>query len=469
VFDTARIEYMRKHQAVQNALSFYTQSYQAAILDGFTSANIRLFDISDDGSPLLMSNLNPVFNGSSFSVKVPAAPKGRVFFAVEDSGLLTPASLTANTPSTLTTTNHNADLLIITYKTWATEAQNWATYRNGQGTTVEVVDVDDIYDEYNYGVLSSGSVKNFLHYAKDNWQTPPRYVLLLGDASFDPRDYWALGFSDFIPVKIVTTIFSETGSDDWLADFNDDGLAELAVGRISAKTPAEVTAALTKVSTFEQPTHQSLGRGALFASDVDANYDFGAMSGRIRDQLPVGTPTTMISRGDANAQANLISAMNTGNYIVNYSGHGALGVWANQSFFGYANVTCSPGPTCISFAGNESIYTMLTCLNGYFFDPRSDSLAERLDKAGNGGAVASWASTGLTTPDVQEVMATRFYNQIGMGNMQRLGDLVLDAKSVVSGGSDVRLSWTLLGDPMLKVHPDPAVKMRAESLAPLQK
>jgi hypothetical protein len=53
--------------------------------------------------------------------------------------------------------------------------------------------------------------------------------------------------------------------------------------------------------------------------------------------------------------------------------------------------------------------------------------------------------------------------------MQRLGDLVLDAKSVVSGGSDVRLSWTLLGDPMLKVHPDPAVKMRAESLAPLQK
>ncbi|MBL8066779.1 MAG: hypothetical protein JNM34_13160, partial [Chthonomonadaceae bacterium] len=70
----------------------------------------------------------------------------------------------------------------------------------------------------------------------------------------------------------------------------------------------------------------------------------------------------------------------------------------------------------------------------------------------NGGGVAAWASTGLTTPDVQEVMAQRFYNQLGAGNIPRMGDLIRDAKSTIPGGIDVRLSWTLIGDPMLKVR-----------------
>ena len=51
---------------------------------------------------------------------------------------------------------------------------------------------------------------------------------------------------------------------------------------------------------------------------------------------------------------------------------------------------------------------MLTCLNGYFMGG-NESLAEALIKAPNGGAVASWTSTGKTTPDVQEIMATRFF------------------------------------------------------------
>jgi hypothetical protein len=49
-------------------------------------------------------------------------------------------------------------------------------------------------------------------------------------------------------------------------------------------------------------------------------------------------------------------------------------------------------------------------------------------------------------------MGKRFYNQIGLGNITRMGDLIIDAKTVVPGGSDVRESWVLLGDPMLKVR-----------------
>jgi hypothetical protein len=33
-----------------------------------------------------------------------------------------------------------------------------------------------------------------------------------------------------------------------------------------------------------------------------------------------------------------------------------------------------------------------------------------------------------------------------------MGDLIADAKAQVPAGADVRLSWALLGDPMLKVR-----------------
>jgi hypothetical protein len=49
-------------------------------------------------------------------------------------------------------------------------------------------------------------------------------------------------------------------------------------------------------------------------------------------------------------------------------------------------------------------------------------------------------------------MGVRFYNQVGAGQLTRLGDLVVDAKSVLIAGRDVRLSWVLIGDPMLKMR-----------------
>ena len=95
---------------------------------------------------------------------------------------------------------------------------------------------------------------------------------------------------------------------------------------------------------------------------------------------------------------------------------------------------------------------MLTCLNGYFHNLINDSFTEFLTKANNKGAVAAWASSGLTTPDVQAPMALRFYDKIGDGDITRMGDLVKDAKGALVGyGTDVRLSWVLIGDPMLKI------------------
>jgi hypothetical protein len=337
-------------------------------------------------------------------------------------------------------------MIIIYYKDWLKESNDWAAYRKADGMTVEVVDIEDIFDEFSYGVRSSTAIRRFLEFAKFTWKTAPGYVLLMGDATSDPRNYLGHGDLNYVPTKLVDTTYTETGSDDALADFNDDGLAEISIGRLPVRSGAEITHILNKVSVFEQTAPQGFSRGALCASDLPDGYDFSALCVRVLDELPATVSKTYINRGDPNANVTLQNTLNSGKFIVNYSGHGAPTIWASESFFS--------STTALGLTNGEdlSVFTMVTCLNGYFVDPTIPSLSENLLKAPNGGAVAAWASSSLSTPQYPEIMSRRFYSQLGVGKISRLGDLVNDAKTVISAGRDVRLSWVLLGDPALKMN-----------------
>jgi len=373
-------------------------------------------------------------------------------YAVDDTGLLQANSIVADQPSSLANPNNVADMIIISYSSpgFMTAAEAWANYRRsaaGGSFTVKVVDVEDIFDEFGYGVHSGSSIHQFLNYAKTNWQDPkPRYVLILGDASSDPRNYEGWGTQDLVPTLFPELIYEEAGSDEALADFNQNGVADMSIGRVPARTVDDVITVFNKTTAFEVPALQSLDRGFLCAYGLPFGFDFGAMCQVLQQQLPPHTPTQFVSQGDPNAHDVLINALNTGKYLVNYSGHGLAGAWANSNFFSVLDVPS------LTNADRQSIFTMLTCFNGLFTRPNVDSLGEVLLKAPNGGGVATWASTTETTPDYQLTMGARFNNQIGLGNIKRMGDLVGDAKSAV-GGSDVGYSWALLGDPALKVRP----------------
>ncbi len=443
--ESIKVDYERNYIARQNTLSFYAKPNKRFEVKGFSNSNLRVFDMTYPDSPTIVTNLQITQENGSFGVSIPAN-RPKAMFAVADSAVLPVDTIEQSTPSTLANANHNAGLLIISHKNWLTEAEAWANYRRNDGFSVEVVRVDDIFDEFNYGILSANSVRSFLQFAKNNWQTPPNYVLIIGDASYDPRGYTGVADSNFVPTKFFDTYYEETGSDEALADFDDDGLSEIAIGRIPAQNGAFVTQMLGKVTIFEQTAGQAFSRGVLFANDEPNGYDFTGMSQRLALELPTGTPMVMVNRVSPNARPDLLAQLNMGRYLVNYSGHGAPSLWAATSFYSSADVPSMANGT------NYSIFTMLTCLNGYFITPFSDSIAELMLKAPNGGAVSAWASSGKTTPDVQEILARRFYQKISQGNILRMGDLIKDAKQNVIGGRDVRLSWTLLGDPTLKVH-----------------
>ncbi len=444
-FSSMKVNFARNYRADQNKVSFYVPNYKAIYVENFASPNIRVFDVTNTDAPVLINGLNIEPSGGSYRVYLPSN-RGRVLYAVEDSAISNAFSIAPNTPSTLSTAANSGSLIVISYKDWLAQAEDWANYRRAQGMSAKIVNIEDIFDEFSYGVQSADSIRSFLSYAKNNWATAPNYVLILGDSTYDPKNYLGGANANFVPTRLVDTIYTETGSDETLADFNDDGLAEIAVGRIPARTPETVTLALNKVIAFEQNlAAQGLNRGVVFASDLPNGYDFEALSNRLANELPPNVPRVMINRALPDAQTQLMAQINNGRFLVNYSGHGNVGVWAANSFFSSSNAG-----QLTNNAGNLSIFTMLTCLNGYFIQP-TDSLSEVLLKNPAGGAVATWSSTGLTTPDIQEVMATRFYNQIGAGNITRLGDLIIDAKTTIDFGRDVRLSWVLLGDPTLKV------------------
>jgi hypothetical protein len=70
--------------------------------------------------------------------------------------------------------------------------------------------------------------------------------------------------------------------------------------------------------------------------------------------------------------------------------------------------------------------------------------------AQNGGAVAVWASSGLTSAGPQFQMDDRFTQMLFSQTAPALGDAVLKAKSAISD-IDVRRTFILFGDPQLRV------------------
>lgn len=449
-FDAVAVEYPRKYIAEQNRLAFFTPGFRRVNVGGFTSANVRVFDTTHDAHPQFIANAQIISDSGTFMARLPSA-RPAVYYAVEDSAVLTPAAVAENKPSTLSTAGNSADLVIISHSApdFLAASEAWADYRRAQGFAVKVVDVRDVFDEFNYGLRSWLAIKQFLQFTHENWQKAPAYVLLIGDGSRDPRNYEGNGSWDLVPTRMVDTFFTETGSDEALADFDGDGLADMAVGRIPAREASLITTALNKTSVFEADANRT-ERGSFFVyGGLDEN-NFEYISQTLNNQVSQTIPGTLLP-APTGANSSFIDALNTGKFIVNFAGHGSTGAWfRSKSADSFFNLT-QDAPS-LTNGNKQTIFTMLTCLNGYFIHPKNDSLSEGLLKNQNGGAVAAWSSSGLTTSDLQTVMGKRFYNQLGEGNITRLGDLIRDAKAALTAGPDVKFSWVLLGDPMLKVR-----------------
>src|SRR5262249_27500879 len=103
---------------------------------------------------------------------------------------------------------------------------------------------------------------------------------------------------------------------------------------------------------------------------------------------------------------------------------------------------------------NMPLFVVMSCLNGYFQDPALDSLAEALLKAPNGGASAVWAPSGMTDAGRQSVMDQALFQGVfNDPTTHSLGEAVAKAKASAED-TDIRLTWVLFGDPLMKKRPE---------------
>ncbi|HEX7957515.1 MAG TPA: C25 family cysteine peptidase, partial [Pyrinomonadaceae bacterium] len=368
----------------------------------------------------------------------------RELYAFAETQVSRPASVAANVPSRWSVdAGQRADLVVITHADFAAQVEPLAALRASEGMEVAVVDVEDLYDEFSYGAHTPQAVRDFLAWTRANWDKAPSYVLLVGDGSYDPRGHLGRGRYDLVPSKLVDAGSMETASDDWFADFDDDGLAEIAIGRLPVRTQSEAATVVGKiVSRQVDPTQTS----ALLVADRDGadGYSFEAATDSVQSLLPASAAVARINRraqGASAVRTQVVSGINSGPLVVNWMGHGSVDVWTGEGLLRGADAPA------LSNGNRLPLFVLMTCLNGYYEGTGLDSLAESVLKAEGGGAYAVWASTGMTGPAAQAEANRELYRILFTeGDTVRLGDAVRRAKAATPD-RDVRRTWVFFGDP----------------------
>jgi uncharacterized repeat protein (TIGR01451 family) len=414
----------------------------------FPNADIRALDVTDPINPRALTT-TVAADGAKYKATF-ATPSGSTLRSImvfsSDRVLPLPAT-EVNRPSAYVTnaSKTRADLVILTNRKFSAAATSLQNARTAQSFETAVVDVDDVYDEFNFGVRSPDAIRAFLAASK-SWRKAPKYVVLLGDASIDPRNYLGLGSHDYIPTKLVPTAYLKTASDGWFADFNDSGVENMAIGRLPVRTAAEASALVAKlIGRDGASTNAAWAKTAVLISDVPETWNFPGASAALANQLPAAmkSSTKMIPLASTPSASTVIrDAFNAGSLVVNYLGHGSTEIWSQ-------NVFSSQVATSLTNGQKLPFVVAMTCLNGMFHDLYTHSLAESLVLAPNGGAFAVWASSTLTEPAPQFAANQELLRQL-LVSKATLGDAVIGAKRATNS-LDVRRSWILIGDPTMKL------------------
>ena len=273
--DYVRLTYSHTYTAEADALRFTATGFQPVAIDGFSRGDIRLVDVTDPSAPReLVGTVRAVSAGGFRVSAVPTGGGTRTLLAFTGATIDLPDSVRANAPSSWSAAANDADYVVITHGDFLSALGPLKALREAQGYHVALVDVEDVYDEFSFGEKTAQAIKDFVLRAHAAWRTPPRFLLLVGNATQDPRDYLGTGEPDYVPVQLVSTAFLEAPSDDWFADTDNDGRPDLAaVGRLPVRNAAQAGAMVAKILAYEAAPDGGWTRDVLLVADQNDDSD----------------------------------------------------------------------------------------------------------------------------------------------------------------------------------------------------
>lgn len=456
--DYVEIEYPRTYTPRNGRLAFSAQAGTFSI-GPFASPDIVAYRL--DGSAITrLEGLTREPDGASYRVAIPGSASPADYVVAETSALREPSSIRAARPA-IDLTSGTTDYLILSHAAFLDGIGPLAAARQAEGYQVRIVDVEDVYAQFGHGIFDARAIQDYIAFAHSSLGT--RYVLLVGGDTYDYRDALGYGAISFVP-----TLYRPTGDiirfaplDAALADVDGDGVQDLAIGRLPARTQDELDTMVRKTLEFDGAVHFRDGTFTADLNDPRANEPFVATSNAFVGRLSDGWSIDRIhvdQTGTPGARSRLFERIATGTRLLSYVGHSGLSSWGSPDSSGLRLFTVGDVPQ-LDNGGNPLAVTQFGCWSLYFSSPRTESVGSRLIREPDRGAAVVMGAISLT----EHAHSGRF-GRLFLPILSRpgttVGDAIVEAKRALAATAtpsddlrDVLLGWTLLGDPAAKVDP----------------
>ncbi len=294
-------------------------------------------------------------------------------------------------------------------------------FHAARGLSVFAAPTEALYAHYGDGRMAPEALRDFVAHAYATWDPQPRYLLLVGDGTWDPLDHLGTGSPTLLPPYLHY-------GDPWLGEIpadnryatvdGDDALPDLAVGRLPVNTPEELSAVIEKIITYaETPFPGDWNTHHLFvADDPDPAGNFPAEAEIVTAYVPISHTVTRLYCTNApddlyacdnfsDIRTGVLQGWNSGALVINWVGHSAFQQWEHGRLFHTDDL---PG---LARAPRYPLSLAMSCFTGNFAhpDPNMTSIDEALVRLPRGGAIAAFGNSGLGLGSSQTPLHRAFY------------------------------------------------------------
>lgn len=477
LLDYAQLKYWRQYKTDKNQIKFTKPSNRPSGLfqfqiEGFSTSDISVYKL---GASIFNNLQIEPFNLDGIApwtvtFQDSVASNNIRYYAVTEAQKMIPKGVRLNFPSDLKNPSNAADMIVITAREFI-NVEGTNDLKNlweSKGYTVAVVDVQDIFDEFNGGIRHSKPIKDFIRYAYNNWNSPQlRHVVLLGEGIDDERDNSPNRKYSIIPVKKMWTYkHGATASDTWYGCIlGNDTVADISIARINVWEDKQIKTYATKAIHYHQnhltqnlwSSHITLTAGGKI---TDGNDIFSQQSENIRRRsIPehyrvsrVYTATQTVSQDYFGGTFALKDAINSGTQYVQFMGHGGGRIWADYNLFNFNDVATL----------NNQAYPFvmsLACYASAFDTPGAASISEALVTQAGKGAISTLGFSGLGYLYEDEDYGLALNEAMFKHDMPSLGEAVVYAMArfyTTTASTAPRYALTIgsayLGDPSIRLR-----------------
>lgn len=414
-------------------------------VSSLNNSNLLVWNVTDPWSPKSLVGYQLSAAGTNHKVNFSTSITGR-YAVVRLGAELAPARLSTGSVVNLRSPTWHLDHLTIAQPSLLESAQTIKNHRIAQGLLAELISVDDVYDNFNFGIRDPRALQAFLGYAYRTWSKYPNYVFLLGDGSLDYKN--GLGTADSgIPSLPVVVNSGMYASDYLFGDIDNDGNVEIAVGRLPVSAVSNVNQFAQKMINYE--TGGNWRTNTMITTDLS---DFAGDFYGDGNYLEQSIVDRQVHRADMDllgatlTRDEIIAGVNNGKEVTVYIGHGTPNQLSLQS------IILTSDSVLFTNSAAPSTFVMIGCLVGSFANPGFVGMGESLINA-KGGASALIAAATLISAADGRVLTEEFLDTLYTEGKSRIGDAWIKGKNqlTLTGRAPAYRAFQLLGDPGMAI------------------